>query len=204
MLATLLTMSRSDPLSTRLRGVPKLGLGMAALGRPGYINLGHADDMPGERGVDEMRAHAHAVLDAAYELGLRYFDCARSYGLSEDFVASWLATRPDAAAAAICGSKWGYEYTANWRVQVGEGEAHEVKRHTLAQHTRQLAESRSLLGSKLALYQIHSATEASGVLQAADVLAALATLRDEGVAIGASVSHPQRRPEWVVRFHPGG
>ena len=78
MLATLLTMSRSDPLSTRLRGVPKLGLGMAALGRPGYINLGHADDMPGERGVDEMRSHAHAVLDAAYELGLRYFDCARS------------------------------------------------------------------------------------------------------------------------------
>ena len=25
---------------------------MAALGRPGYINLGHADDMPGERGVN--------------------------------------------------------------------------------------------------------------------------------------------------------
>lgn len=183
-------MSRADPFSARLKGVPKLGLGMAALGRPGYINLGHADDMPGERGVDEMRAHAHAVLDAAYELGLRYFDCARSYGLSEDFVASWLATRPDAAAAAICGSKWGYEYTANWRVNVGEGEAHEVKFHTPEQFEKQVAKSRALLPS-MAVYQIHSATEASGVLDNAAVLARLAALRDGGVVAGLSVSHPQ-------------
>ena len=27
--------------------VSRLGLGMAALGRPGYITLGHADDLPG-------------------------------------------------------------------------------------------------------------------------------------------------------------
>ena len=99
-------MPRDPPLSS---GLPRLGLGMAALGRPGYINLGHAEDLPIERSVEAMRAHAHTVLDEAYGLGLRYIDCARSYGLSEEFVASWLAARPEAAAECTVGSKWGYE-----------------------------------------------------------------------------------------------
>lgn len=172
---------------------------MASLGRPGYINLGHAEDMPAERTKEAMEIHAHAVLDEAYALGLRYIDCARSYGLSEQFVASWMKERPEAAASVIIGSKWGYEYTADWRVEVGDGEAHEVKKHTVAQHTRQLAETRDLLSSHLALYQIHSATEASGVLEADDVLDVLAKLRDEGCAVGASVSHPQIRPLQLAR-----
>ena len=87
-------LARSADLHSRLKDVPRLGLGMAALGRPGYINLGHDADLP-EKDVDAMEAHAHTVLDEAYALGIRYFDCARSYGLSEKFVASWLATRPD-------------------------------------------------------------------------------------------------------------
>jgi len=197
MLVTLTAMAAAparSALGDRLSGAPKLGLGMASLGRPGYINLGHADDLPEGRSVEAMRQHAHTVLDEAFALGLRYVDCARSYGLSEDFVASWLARRPEAAAAVVVGSKWGYEYTAGWRVDVGEGEAHEVKKHTVAQHERQLAESRELLKDHLALYQIHSATEASGVLEAADVCDVLAKLRDAGVAVGASVSHPQTRP----------
>ena len=37
-----------------------------------------------------MRAHAHAVLDAACDAGVRYFDAARSYGLAEEFLGSWL------------------------------------------------------------------------------------------------------------------
>ena len=186
---------RSEALGAALHGAPRLGLGMASLGRPGYINLGHADDLPTERTVEAMRLHAHDVLDEAYNLGLRYIDCARSYGMSEEFVASWLAKRPEVAADVVIGSKWGYEYTADWRVQVGEGEAHEVKKHTVAQFTSQLEETRALLKDRLALYQIHSATEESGVLTADDVLDALAAkLRDAGVAAGASVSHPQATP----------
>lgn len=187
---------RAAGLAASLRGAPKLGLGMAALGRPGYINLKHQDDMPGSRGVEDMRAHAHTVLDEAVALGVRYIDCARSYGLSEDFVASWLAARPPELAERLTiGSKWGYEYTAGWRVSVGEGEAHEEKKHTLAQFERQRRESTALLPA-LALYQIHSATEASGVLDAEDVHAALAAMRDEGgagvgCAVGFSTSHPQ-------------
>ena len=192
--AAVASVPRSEPLARALKDAPRLGLGMASLGRPGYINLGHATDLS-DKSVDGMRAHAHEVLNEAYALGIRYVDCARSYGESEEFVASWLDAQPaDVAEAMVVGSKWGYEYTAGWRIQVDEGEAHEVKKHTVAQHLRQLDETRALLGSRLALYQIHSATEASGVLEAADVLAALGRLRDAGVAVGASVSHPQPRP----------
>ena len=93
-LTCLVAMTTGAPSSRaaalRQRNLPRIGLGMAALGRPGYINLGHADDLPAERSVEAMRAQAHEVLDAAFAVGVRYFDCARSYGLSEEFVASWL------------------------------------------------------------------------------------------------------------------
>ena len=67
----------SRTLHQRSQGVDQIA---AAIGRPGYINLGHGDDMPPSRSVDAMRAHALTVMDEAYALGLRYFDCARSYG----------------------------------------------------------------------------------------------------------------------------
>ena len=57
--------------------VSRLGLGLAALGRPGYINLGHADDLEHDYDTAAMEAHCHAVLDAAWQLGIRYF--GRSY-----------------------------------------------------------------------------------------------------------------------------
>src|SRR5215218_4751430 len=40
--------------------VSRLGLGLAALGRPGYINLGHAADLRGDYDVGSMEARAHA------------------------------------------------------------------------------------------------------------------------------------------------
>ena len=52
-------------------------------------------------------------------------------------------------------SKWGYTYTADWKI---EADAHEVKEHSLAVLNRQAEESTSLLGPHLKLYQIHSAT----------------------------------------------
>ena len=85
--------------------VSRVGLGLAALGRPGYINLGHAADLPGARDVPAMEAHAHAVLDAAWGAGVRYFDAARSYGRAEAFLASWLASRQIAPGAVTVGSK---------------------------------------------------------------------------------------------------
>jgi len=166
------------------RTVSVIGLGLAALGRPGYINLDHRGDLP-QRDVEGMERRCHDVLDSAWEAGVRYVDAARSYGRAEEFLASWLRSRHRASGEPVVGSKWGYTYTAAWRVDV---ERHEVKDHSLDALRRQFAESRAILGDHLALYQIHSATPESGVLDDASVLAALARLRDSGVAVGVSVS----------------
>jgi aryl-alcohol dehydrogenase-like predicted oxidoreductase len=55
---------------------------------------------------------------------------------------------------------------------------------------RQLAESLDLLGDHLSLYQIHSATIESGVLDDDEVLTELAALRRSGVAVGLTVTGP--------------
>ncbi|MBK8931403.1 MAG: aldo/keto reductase [Chloroflexi bacterium] len=165
--------------------VSPIGLGLAALGRPGYINLGHAQDLSAGRDVAAMEHHAHAVLDAAWAAGVRYFDAARSYGRAEAFLGSWLQSRQLTPDPITVGSKWGYTYTANWQV---EAEKHEVKEHSLPVLQRQIGESRALLGDFLNLYQIHSATLDSGVLQNEGVLAELARLKADGLKIGLSLS----------------
>jgi aryl-alcohol dehydrogenase-like predicted oxidoreductase len=164
--------------------VTPIGLGLAALGRPGYINLGHGGDLAAGRDPDALRAHCHRVLDQAWDAGVRYFDAARSYGLSEDFLADWLARRGYRPAV---GSKWGYTYTADWRV---DAPVHEVKDHGIAVLERQWTETRRLLGPWLRLYQIHSATLDSGVLDDTAVLRRLARLKEEGVAVGLTLSGP--------------
>jgi aryl-alcohol dehydrogenase-like predicted oxidoreductase len=169
--------------------VSRLGLGLAALGRPGYINVGHGADLAGRTKAADLELHAHTLLDAAYEDGVRYFDAARSYGEAEAFLASWLERRGLAPGAVTVGSKWGYTYTAGWRVEAAR---HEVKDLSLATLRRQLAESRDLLGSHLRLYQIHSATLESGVLDDRDVLEELRRLRDAGLAIGLTVTGAQQ------------
>ena len=176
-----------QPLGNSRLLVTPLGLGLAALGRPGYINLGHADDL-NSHDVGVMEKQAHEVLDVAWAGGIRYFDAARSYGKAEDFLGSWLAKRDVAATAVTVGSKWGYTYTADWQVSLPEGQKHEVKEHSLPVLQRQIQESRTLLGSHLDLYQIHSTTLDSGVLTNRAVLEELARLRHAGLAIGFSVS----------------
>jgi aryl-alcohol dehydrogenase-like predicted oxidoreductase len=170
--------------------VSRVGLGLAALGRPGYINLGHGDDLGAEKDVATLESEAHAVLDAAYAGGIRYFDAARSYGKAEEFLADWLERRGLRPGAVTIGSKWGYTYTAGWRV---DAEVHEVKDLSLETLRRQFAESRALLGNHLSLYQIHSATLESGVLEDGAVLDELARLRETGLAIGLTTTGPNQR-----------
>jgi aryl-alcohol dehydrogenase-like predicted oxidoreductase len=172
-------------------GLPatRLALGLAAVGRPAYINLGHAGDVAADPSVEGLREQAHAVLDAAYAAGIRYFDAARSYGRAEEFLGSWLTERGLAPGDVTVGSKWGYRYTAGWRT---DAQTHEVKDLSLATLQRQLGETREQLGTHLRLYQIHSATLESGVLEDAGVLDALAGLRAGGVAVGLSVTGPRQ------------
>jgi aryl-alcohol dehydrogenase-like predicted oxidoreductase len=192
-------------MDTRVLGrsglrVSRIGLGLAALGRPGYINLGHGDDVAGRTNIAAMEEKTHAVLDAAYAKGIHYFDAARSYGKAEDFLGSWLTSRGLTPDEVVVGSKWGYTYTAGWRV---DAEEHEVKDLSLETLSRQLEESRALLGAHLDLYQIHSATVESGVLDDDGVLDALELLRGEGVAVGLTVTGP-RQAETIERAVEAG
>jgi aryl-alcohol dehydrogenase-like predicted oxidoreductase len=187
-------MMNAVPMITTVLGrtglpVSRIGLGLAALGRPGYINLRHAEDLHSHYDVAAMRAGAETVLDAAWALGIRYLDAARSYGRAEEFLGGWLQRRAIAPTSVTIGSKWGYVYTAGWRVDAAQ---HEVKEHSLATLERQIGESREQLGAQLDVYHIHSATLESGVLEDRAVLARLARLRAEGVAIGLSLSGPRQ------------
>ncbi|GIF22747.1 aryl-alcohol dehydrogenase-like predicted oxidoreductase [Actinoplanes tereljensis] len=166
----------------------KIGLGLAAVGRPGYINLGRAADLPAERSVEVMRSRAHELLDQAYAGGVRYFDVARSYGLAEEFLGQWLWGRPEVDDVTV-GSKWGYTYTAGWRI---DADVHEVKDHSVATFERQLGETREQLGDRLGIYQIHSVTPDSPALHDVELHARLADLAAQGVVIGLSTSGPEQ------------
>jgi aryl-alcohol dehydrogenase-like predicted oxidoreductase len=168
----------------------RLGLGLAALGRPGYLNLGHGAQLGADRSVAALRARTHEVLDAAYAAGMRDFDTARSYGRAEEFLGEWLRDRqPEGVTIS---SKWGYVYTAGWEVAA---DPPEVKHHDVDTFRRQLEETRERLGDWLALYQIHSATPDSGVLENDAVLTAMT---EAGVPLGVSVSGP-RQAETIDR-----
>jgi aryl-alcohol dehydrogenase-like predicted oxidoreductase len=100
----------------------RMGLGLAALGRPAYLTGGRDRDVGAARSVTAMRERTGEVLNAAYANGIRYFDAARSYGRAEEFLAGWLASRPDVDDVVIA-SKWGYRYVGDWRM---DADVHEV------------------------------------------------------------------------------
>lgn len=177
------------PLGATGLEVTPVGFGLAAVGRPGYITLGREHDLGADRSVETLERRSHEVLDVAYDLGIRYFDAARSYGYAEPFLASWLRQRGLPPKSVTVGSKWGYTYVGDWRV---DARVHEVKDHSLAALRRQIDESGELLGEYLDLYQIHSATLESGVLDDPGVLAELNKLRADGLVIGLSVSGPRQ------------
>lgn len=168
---------------------PGLGLGLAALGRPAYVTGGRADDLGADRTVETMRSRTHAVLDLAYERGVRYLDAARSYGLAEQFLHDWLEARPDVDDVFVA-SKWGYTYVGDWRTDV---DVHEVKDHSLAAFDRQRRETQDLLAERLSLYSIHSVTPQSPALGDRRLLAELARWSAQsGVLLGLSTSGPHQ------------
>jgi aryl-alcohol dehydrogenase-like predicted oxidoreductase len=184
-----------SPLGSTGPTVTPIGLGLAALGRPAYITLGRDADLGADRARSAMEHRCHDMLDAAYGAGIRYVDAARSYGKAEEFLSSWLRSRHIAPDALTVGSKWGYRYVGNWDMAAP---VHETKDHSLGMLRAQLPETMALLGPYLDLYQIHSATLESGVLDDHAVLGALAELRATGVAVGLTVSGP-RQAEVVRR-----
>jgi aryl-alcohol dehydrogenase-like predicted oxidoreductase len=172
--------------------VSRLGLGLAAIGRPAYITLGRAADLgdPADGSVELMRARADALLDAAWATGIRYFDVARSYGRAESFLGSWLAGHPERRGALTIGSKWGYEYVGNWRVDAA---VHERKDHSLGMFTTQWPQTiEALGGGQPDIYLIHSVTPDSPALHDSAVLERLRALAATGVRVGISTSGPDQ------------
>jgi len=177
------------------KALPQLGLGMAALGRPGYINL-NRDAVFGteNRSVDVMQSQANTVMDTLFQISsMPWLDCARSYGLSEKFVGEYLRNNKIDPASVYVSSKWGYTYVADWNVSLDDGKPHEVKDHSAENFLKQVQETNECIGEYLNLYQIHSATFDSGILTDTQAHQALADCRKErGWAIGLSVSGPQQ------------
>ena len=173
------------PLGNTGLMVTPMGLGLASLGRPGYINLDHGKDLNHTYEEQTMEDHSHKMLELAWERGIRYFDAARSYGKAEQFLGNWIKKNPEFKHHGVIGSKWGYTYTADWKI---EAEKHEVKEHSIQVLNRQWQETRENLGDALNLYQIHSATLESGVLSNQEVLNRLWELKEKGIKIGLSLS----------------
>ena len=149
----------------------KLGLGTAALGRPQYINIRTKNIQKTD--LATFRKHSFSVLEEAYALGVRYFDTAPGYGLAEALILEWLQTKNDPTIEIA--TKWGYTYTANFDKNAI---IHEVKEHSLAKLNAQWDFSKQLL-PYLKVYQIHSATIETGVLENSKVLERLASLKKE-------------------------
>ncbi|WP_433167667.1 aldo/keto reductase [Kribbella sp. CA-247076] len=164
-----------------------IGLGLAALGRPGYINLGHDEDLPPGRAVDDLRTRTHELLEQAWQAGVRYFDAARSYGLAEIFLGEWLTS--ERRDHLTIGSKWGYTYVADWRP---DADTHEVKDHSLATFERQWPETLQALGGPPDFYLVHSLTSDSPALDDSALLDRLGQLAADGVRVGLSTSGPRQ------------
>jgi aryl-alcohol dehydrogenase-like predicted oxidoreductase len=149
----------------------QLGLGTAALGRPQYINV--RTENCDNSNLAEFRKQSFNVLEKAYNLGIRYFDTAPGYGLAEELLLEWIQTKKDNSIEVA--TKWGYTYTANFD---SNATVHEVKEHSLSKLNEQWNFSKQLL-PYLKVYQIHSATLETGVLENKEVLERLAFLKKE-------------------------
>jgi aryl-alcohol dehydrogenase-like predicted oxidoreductase len=158
-------MVSQQPLDARLR----FGLGLIGIGRP----WGHA----GPEVPDEARARE--FLETAWRLGVRYFDTAPSYGVSEERLGRFLASLATAERAqAQIATKFGEHWDA--------ARAEPFVDHSYDALARSLERSAALLG-RIDYLQLHKTTPA--VLGSAALERAWEFAHSLGITqIGASVS----------------
>ncbi|MFT7119920.1 MAG: aryl-alcohol dehydrogenase-like predicted oxidoreductase [Neolewinella sp.] len=159
----------------------KFGLGTAAIGRPQYINI--RQEKTATFSFEAFRQNGLNILDDAYNKGVRYFDTSPGYGMAEQILIDWLRGKDDEEIEVA--TKWGYTYVADFNPLATQ---HEVKEHSLKKLDEQWEKSKSLLPF-LSVYQIHSATFETGVLDNIPVLRRLSSLREEfGIVLGITTS----------------
>lgn len=149
-----------------------IGLGTAAIGRPLYINI-KQDEKEKDFSLPKFKESGIQVLEDAYNKGVRYFDTSPGYGLAEQLLVNWLETKnaPDIKVS----TKWGYTYVANFDPNAKQ---HEVKEHSLEKLNKQWEFSKMLL-PYLKVYQIHSATFDTGVLDNVEIHKKLHQIKKE-------------------------
>jgi aryl-alcohol dehydrogenase-like predicted oxidoreductase len=160
----------------------QIGLGLAALGRPDYINIRQNNNI--DKSKIAFKNNAFNVMDFAYKNGVRNFDTAPSYGLGEAFLLDWKNSRQH--KDVLLSTKWGYTYVANW--EFGFQGKHEIKEHSLLKLNEQWKTSKALF-PQLKIYQVHSATLESGILKDNSIHERLFQLKKEyGLQIGITTS----------------
>lgn len=162
--------------------INNIGLGTAAIGRPIYINLKQeASKIPFS--ISKFKEIGRQTLEYAYQNGVRYFDTSPGYGIAEDLLKDWLKDKNDPSIKVS--TKWGYTYVADFNPEAAE---HEIKEHSLEKLNEQWEVSKQLL-PYLKVYQIHSATFDTGVLESEAILSRLYQIKKEyNVTIGLSTT----------------
>ncbi len=142
-----------------------IGLGLAATGRPQYINIRSIQNAASPFKYHNFYQKGLNFITDAYQMGVRHFDTAPGYGIAEQLLLDWLSSKNDIPDLAIS-TKWGYTYTANFDPTAQQ---HEIKEHSLKKLEEQWTISKQLCPN-LKIYQIHSATFETGVLENEAVL----------------------------------
>ena len=159
-----------------------IGFGTAAIGRPSYINI-RQENTTEEFDLATFKSKGIAVLEMAYQQGIRYFDTAPGYGIAESLLLDWVKQKNDSNIEIA--TKWGYTYTANFDQNAT---IHEVKEHSLNKLNEQWKVSKNLLPN-LTTYQIHSATFETKVLENDAILNRLMDLKlEHNLKMGISTS----------------
>jgi aryl-alcohol dehydrogenase-like predicted oxidoreductase len=159
-----------------------IGLGTAAIGRPIYINIRHEKPRV-DFSLPAFRENALSILDDAYDKGIRFFDASPGYGLAESLLIEWLGQKndPDITIA----TKWGLSYMAGFDINAT---VHEIKEHSLEKLNAQWQFSKKLLPN-LKIYQIHSATFDTGVLDNKAILRRLYEIKKKhNIVIGLTTT----------------
>ena len=149
----------------------QIGLGLAAIGRPHYINIRQENAPPFD--YQQFYQTGSQFIEDAYHAGIRYFDTAPGYGIAEQMLINWLKEKKPTLNVEVA-SKWGYTYTANFDLHADK---HEVKEHSIEKLEEQWEATKQLL-PYLSVYQIHSATFETGVLDNPTVLNHLFELKN--------------------------